>query len=222
MRSTWKTTRRLDDEASSTTTEKPTIMIKKATLFALLAATLSALVSGCGDDGESSSADDPTAAANTAPATPDEPAEPSGPTFHTTMMGMEMSQPLVSRTLDVEGFEGLTIVAPEDARIEENRGRARVLSAGVNYSVAIRSGAFDAEGTKRIWGIIDAEGTVVEETDDLVMYQRSNDGGMLFEVGVMLGEQAYTCSTVVTAFQFTREQIDQMVTSCRTLGATDS
>ena len=182
---------------------------------------LFALAGGCGGDEEADSHGS-TGAQSATPAAPEAPAEPEGPVFRTTMMGMEMTEPLVTKPLGVEGFEGLTIVAPEQATIELRDESATVRSAGVNYSIAIRHGALDAAATQRIWGIIDPNGSVVEEADDLLIYQRSNDGGMLFEAGVSVDDQAYTCSTVVTAVNFTREQIDQMVTSCRTLAAAGS
>lgn len=192
----------------------------KKSIVLVLCLALGVVAVGCGGDEESSSAAD-TPAANTAPTTPAEPEVPAGPTFRTTMMGMEMTQPLVSRDLAEAGLEGLTIVAPENAQLSTTSwGSHTVVAAGVNYSVSVREGDFNAADALGTYQILDPEGTVVEQTDDQLIFRRSGENGsFLFEVGVTVGETHYTCGTAATAFPFTRDQIDQMITSCRTLAA---
>jgi hypothetical protein len=136
------------------------------------------------------------------------------------MMGLEMVRPLAAKTLTVEGLRGMTIQAPDSATVSEERGNNHVIDAGVNYSIAIGTGAFDPAGAKQVFNIVDEAGTVVVDQPDLVIYQRSGaNGSLLFGAGVTVGEAQFHCGTVATAFPFTREQVDQMVESCRSLRA---
>ena len=146
--------------------------------------------------------------------------EPEGPVFRATVMGMEMTRPLVPIAINTEAYTGLTITAPEGATVSESRGRVKVLYAGLNYSMSINRSAFDAEQSKGIWATIDEAGSVIHEGEGVVMYQRSGDAGsVLFAASVMVGEEAYTCGSVASAMPFTRNQVDQMVESCRSLVA---
>ena len=188
----------------------------------LLCAVLILGIAGCGGDEEDSS----TPAANAAPSSagePAEPAEPEGPVFRTTMMGMEMTQPLVARDLTEAELPGLTLVAPENAQLRTTSwGSHTVTSAGVNYSVSIAEATFDAASSRTTFEAVDPNGSVIEEGDDQLIYRRSGDNGsFLFSVGVTVGETEYTCGTSATAFPFTRDQVDQMITSCRTLAAAE-
>ena len=101
-------------------------------------------------------------------------------------------------------------------------GVAMGLYSGLNYSMSIHRGAFDAEQSKSTWAIIDEAGSVILEEDDVVMYQRSGDSGSVLFAASVVGEEAYTCGSVATAFPFTRNQVDQMVESCRSLAASGS
>ena len=100
--------------------------MKKWNAWVLVLA-LGAAVVGCGGDDESgATAETPSVGA--APSTPAEPEEPEGPVFRTTMMGMEMTEPLVTRDLEAAGLPGLTIVAPERAELME-RYNTRVVGS---------------------------------------------------------------------------------------------
>lgn len=146
-------------------------------------------------------------------------ATPTGPVFKAKVMGMDMQKPLVDTSLDPAGLTGLTLQAPEGARVEKHMpgGGARVVAAGVNYSVAIREGKFDAKGVKSTYAIIDPKGTVAVDTGDLVVFERAGSGGVLFNMGVSVGGKSYTCGSVATVTPFTRDVIDQTIESCKTL-----
>ncbi|HJL15913.1 MAG TPA: hypothetical protein RMH99_09665 [Sandaracinaceae bacterium LLY-WYZ-13_1] len=138
--------------------------------------------------------------------------------FRTTVMGMEMTRPLVRQDLDDAGLEGLTMVVPEGAELSTTRwGSHTIVEAGVNYSVSVSEGDFDAGSTLETYQTLDPDGSVVEQTEDQLIYQRSGGGSLLFTVG----DTSYTCGTAATAFPFTRDQVDQMIESCRTLAAAE-
>lgn len=146
-------------------------------------------------------------------------AAPTGPVFKAKMMGMDMSKPLVETSLAPAGLDGLVLQAPEGAKVEKHMpgGGARVVAAGVNYSVAIREAKFDPKSVKDTYKIIDPKGTILSDTPDLVIFQRADGGSVLFNMSVTAGDKKYTCSSVATAASFTRDVIDQTIESCKTL-----
>ncbi len=196
----------------------------KTTLSVLFASTL---IAGC-----SHSAATPPPAQNAAPAiapaivTPVAvapapvapavavPAPPARPMFRATLMGANMSRPLVTTDLAPAGLAGMTIEAPEGVRVERVRGDAHVLQAGSNYSMSIRAGAFNAARALSSFRALDPAGTVLVNEADRLIFQRSNGGSVLFSAGVTVGTRPYTCGTVATAMNFTRETVDQTITSC--------
>jgi hypothetical protein len=159
------------------------------------------------------------AAAKPTSATPPPKPTATGPVFKAKMMGMDMDRPLVETSLAPAGLDGLVIQAPEGAKVEKHvpGGGARVVAAGVNYSVAIREGKFDAKSVKSTYAIIDPKGTIAMDTPDLIIFERANGGSVLFNMGLTVGGKSYTCSSVATAASFTRDVIDQTVESCKTL-----
>lgn len=187
--------------------------MKKSIMLVLCLALGSGLGSmGCGGDEEGAESETPNA--NTGPSAPAEEVD-EGPAFRTTVMGMEMSQPLVTTDLTEAGFPGLTIVAPEEAQQNTTSwGSHRIVSAGVNYSVTIREGAFDADSSLTGFRAVDPDGSIIEQTDDTLIYRRSGENGShLFSAGVTVGETAYACGNSATAFPFSRSEVDQMITS---------
>lgn len=161
----------------------------------------------------------PTPTEETPEATPDEPEAEEGPVFRTTMMGVEQTAPIAAKTL---GETGLTIQAPETARVEgtlESDG-IEIVDATVNYSVSIRSGTFESEAQLSLFQTLDENGSVILNEDDRIIFRRANEGSFLFSTGITVGEDNYVCSTMATAFAFTRDQVDQMLESCRTLSLT--
>ena len=162
-----------------------------------------------------SAASKPTAAATqTAPAP-----TATGPVFKAKMMGFDMSKPLVETSLAPAGLDGLVVQAPEGAKVEKHvpGGGARIVAAGVNYSIAIREAKFDPKSVKSSWASLDPKGTVVTDEAELVIFERSNGGSVLFSMGVSAGGKSYTCGSVATAANFTRDVVDQSIASCKTL-----
>ncbi len=141
--------------------------------------------------------------------------KPSGPVFKTKMMGTEMVQPLVSKDL-IAPLEGLTITAPENIKMEESRGSLKLVSAGVNYSISIREQKFDKAKSLEIFKMVDEKGTVADESDTHLIFKRES-GSHLLSAAVTVGDKTYVCGSVATAASFTREEIDQTLTSCRSL-----
>ena len=188
-------------------------------LFASAVVLLAAACSKPSADGKPASSTSITAAtvpaATTAAAAP----APTGPVFKAKMMGMDMSKPLVETSLAPAGLDGLVLQAPEGAKVEKHvpGGGARVVAAGVNYSVAIREAKFDPKSVKDTYKIIDPKGTILTDTPDLVIFQRADGGSVLFNMSVTAGVKKYTCSSVATAASFTRDVIDQTIESCKTL-----
>lgn len=142
-------------------------------------------------------------------------AKPTGPVFKTKMMGTEMVQPLVSKDL-IAPLEGLTITAPENVKMEESRGSLKLVSAGVNYSISIREQKFDKAKSLEIFKMVDEKGTVADESDTHLIFKRES-GSHLLSAAVTVGDKTYVCGSVATAASFTREEIDQTLTSCRSL-----
>jgi hypothetical protein len=145
--------------------------------------------------------------------------EPTGPVFKAKVMGTDMSKPLVETDLGPAEMTGYVITAPEGAKVEKGRpgGGAHVVAAGVNYSIAIREGAFDAENVKKSFTALDPDGTMLEDKSDIVIFQRKGGGSVLFSMGVTVGDKKFTCGSVATAMSFDKATIDQTVASCKTL-----
>jgi hypothetical protein len=145
------------------------------------------------------------------------PSAPARPTFKATMMGMAQAQPIVEVALAPD-LPGYVIQAPEQTKVEKGFGGMGVeLSAtSVNYSMSIREWAFDAAKAKADFKTVDAEGTLLVDTPDLVVFQRKH-GGVLFAMGITLGDKKLECHSVVTAFEFDRATIDQTIETCRSL-----
>lgn len=172
---------------------------------------------GCGDKGDGKGAPTGSAAAATgakaeASAKPE---APKGPVFKTQTMGVDMQEALVDKEL-VGALAGLVITAPEKAKVSEERGGIHVVSAGVNYSVSISEQKFDKAETLKIYKMIDEKGAVVDESDTHLIFKRES-GSHLLTVGLTVDGKPYQCSSVATGFDFTKDQIDQTLTSCRTL-----
>ncbi|MEI8254315.1 MAG: hypothetical protein WCJ30_01445 [Deltaproteobacteria bacterium] len=145
------------------------------------------------------------------------PAAPARPMFRATYMGTDMSRPLVTTDLTPAGLAGMTIEAPEGVRVEQERRAAHLVQAGSNYSISIRSGPFSAANALSAFQALDPAGTVLVNEADRLIFQRSNNGSVLFSAGVTVGARQFTCGTVATAINFSRETVDQTIASCRTL-----
>jgi hypothetical protein len=142
-------------------------------------------------------------------------AKPTGPAFKTKMMGTDMVQPLVAMDL-IAPLAGLTITAPEKAKMEESRGALKLVAAGVNYSISIREGKYDKAESLKTFKLVDEKGTVADESDTHLIFKRES-GSHLLSAAVTVGDKTYVCHSVATAANFTREEIDQTLTSCRSL-----
>jgi hypothetical protein len=175
---------------------------------------------GCGKKEEppEPAASPPSATGETHPTTPAAPAEPEGPVFRSTVMGMERVEALGTIDLSTAGLAGFTIQAPESATAESSiLSGVQVSAPPLNYSVVIREGAFSLEGAKAGREVMDPEGTALEEDERHLLWQGSGTRGFSFSMQVDVDGQPYTCGTVATAFAFTRDQVDQMIESCRSL-----
>lgn len=142
-------------------------------------------------------------------------AESKGPVFKTKMMGAEMVQALVQKDL-VAPLVGLEITAPEKAKVEESRGAVHLVAAGVNYSISIRQTTFDKAKSLEVFKMLDDKGTVVDESDTHLIFKRAS-GSHLLSAVVTVDGKPYVCGSVATAADFTREEIDQTLASCKTL-----
>jgi hypothetical protein len=89
----------------------------------------------------------------------------------------------------------------------------------VNYSISITPSAFNKDEAKKIFGIVDPAGKVADESETHVIYERSGEGGFLFQAGVTVGDKQFYCGTVATGIAFSREVIDQSVASCKSITA---
>lgn len=148
---------------------------------------------------------------------PEEAEKPKGPVFQTKMMGMTMTEALVEKDLTPMGLDGLVIQAPERAEIKPKSPRGfTLLAAGVNYSLTIDQRALDPAQAKEIFKIVDEEGEVLVDEADRVIFKRKS-GSHLFQAETTVGDKKYTCGTVATAASFTRDQVDQMITSCKSI-----
>lgn len=154
-------------------------------------------------------------------AKPAEPEPPKGPVFSAkNIIGEPVSKPIVAVDLTPMELPGLTIQAPEGAKAEpKSPSGFKLIDTSVNYSISISEGKFDKEEAKKTFDIVDPEGKVADESDTHVIYERSGEGGFLFQAGVTVGDKQYTCGTVATGFAFTREVIDQSVASCKSITA---
>lgn len=203
------------------------------TQLALLRAAIVALplaIAGCGESGTTTSSASPSGSTAAKPAASNKTAASSsgapsakapvssGPMFKAKMMGMDMSKPLVDTSLDKGGLKGLSLQAPEGAEVEEDKlgGGAKVVAAGVNYSIVIRPDAFSQDARKKAMTALDPDGKFITDTADLVVFQRKS-GSVLFGMGVTVGDKKYSCSTVATATDFDQATIDQTIASCKTL-----
>lgn len=90
------------------------------------------------------------------------------------------------------------------------------MSAGVNFSISVRQTSFDKAKSLEIFKKLDPKGTVVDESDTHLIFKRDN-GSHLLAATVTIDGKPYTCGSVATARSFTREEIDQTLTSCKTL-----
>ncbi len=141
--------------------------------------------------------------------------KPTGPAFKTKMMGTDMVQPLVALDL-IAPLAGLTITAPDKTKMEEKRGDLYLVSAGVNYSISIKEAKYDKAGSLKVFKMVDEKGTVADESDTHLIFKRES-GSHLLSAAVTVGDKTYVCHSVATAANFTREEIDQTLTSCRSL-----
>lgn len=142
-----------------------------------------------------------------------------GPVFTAKVMGIEKSLPLVDTDLSSAGMPGFSIKAPEGAQVKKSRGGVEVVEATVNYSIAIRDYAFNPSTAKTAFAAVDPEGKLLEDSAELVMFQRKS-GSVLFSAAVEAGGTKLTCGSRATAFDFDRATIEQTVASCKTLTRT--
>jgi hypothetical protein len=153
------------------------------------------------------------------PPKPAEPEPPKGPVFTgKNIIGEAVSVPIVPFDLTALELPGLVIQAPEGAKAEPNSPSGfKLLATSVNYSISVREGKFEPEEAKKTFGIVDPNGKVADESDSHVIYERSGEGGFLFQAGVTVGDKQYHCGSVATGFAFSREVIDQSVQSCKSI-----
>jgi hypothetical protein len=182
------------------------------------------LLAACGNGASTESTSTSTTSKDSASSKPSKGASSSatadGPMFKAKVMGMDMSKRLVDVPLDAAEMPGFVLQAPEGAQVTVGKpgGGAHVVAAGVNYSVAIREGAFDAAESKKTFAIIDPDGKVLTDTPDLVVFQRKS-GSVLFGLGVTVGDKHFHCGSLATAIDFDQATVDQTVASCKTLRA---
>lgn len=150
-----------------------------------------------------------------------EPEPPAGPVFTgKNIMGDEVKLPLVAFDLSAAELPGVTIMVPEGTTAQPKSPSGYTLSnTQVNFSITVNEGTFNKEESVKMFGILDPEGKVVDESDTHVIYERSGTGGHLFQAGTTVGDKSYTCGTVASVSAFTRENIDQSVAACRSLAA---
>ena len=183
----------------------------------VLLAAVALLAAACGSSSSDTTASAKPAGSGAAPGAKTAAAAPTGPMFTGKAMGMDMSKPIVDIDLSPV-LDGYTIKGPEGAKVEKAvpGGGARVVNAGVNYSIAIREGEFKADAPKGGWKALDPDGTFLTDTPELVVFQRKS-GSVLFSMGVTVGDKKFTCGSVATAMDFEKSTIDQTIESCKTL-----
>jgi hypothetical protein len=182
-------------------------------LIALTALSLS-LLAGCDAPKDETGSPDDT---NESKEGASDSSKPKGPVFQTKMMGMEMTQALVEKDLSGMGLDGIVIKAPEKAEIRKKSPRGhKLVAAGVNYSMTIRQAPLDAKQAKEVFDIIDKEGELLVDEADRIIFKRKS-GSHLFQAATEVDGKPYTCSTVATGSSFTRDQVDQMIESCKSL-----
>jgi hypothetical protein len=150
-----------------------------------------------------------------------EPEPPKGPMFNATnIIGQAVSVPIVPFDLAAAELPGLTILAPEGTKAESKSPSGfKLINTSVNFSISITASPFNKAEAIKIFDIIDPEGKVVDESETHVVYERSNDGGHLFQAGVTAGDKQYYCGSVATGVAFARDVIDQTVASCKSITA---
>jgi hypothetical protein len=150
-----------------------------------------------------------------------EPEPPKGPMFNATnIVGQAVSVPIAPFDLTPAELPGLTIQAPEGTTIEPSSPSGfHIYNSSVNYSLSITAGPFSKDEAKKLYGILDPDGKIVDESETHVTYERSNKGGFLFQAGVTVGDKQYHCGSVATGIAFDRDVIDQTVASCKSITA---
>jgi hypothetical protein len=156
-----------------------------------------------------------------APEPAPEPEPPKGPMFNATnIVGQAVSIPIVAFDLAAVELPGFTIQAPEGTTAEPSSPSGfQLFNPSVNYSISITPSAFNKDEAKKIFGIVDPAGKVADESETHVIYERSGEGGFLFQAGVTVGDKQFYCGTVATGIAFSREVIDQSVASCKSITA---
>lgn len=176
-----------------------------------------ALATGCGSSSDSSSVETPTptSVATPAVAAPTPPAAPAAP-------GTAPPAAMVATDLTPAGLPGLSIDAPIEAggRVFSSSGSARIVQPGSNFAIYIEEGTFDQARTRSLFQEQDPAGSIAVDQPDLVVAQRSGADGLLFKMGVTVGDKHYICASHRTMVPFTRTIVDLSVASCRTLRAT--
>jgi hypothetical protein len=188
-----------------------------------------ALLVGCDKGTEEKKADDKKAdkkgddkkADAEAPEVAPEPEPPKGPMFNAkNIVGQEVSVAIVPFDLAAVELPGFTIQAPEGTKAEpKSPSGFQLFNPSVNYSISITPSAFNKDEAKKIFGIVDPAGKVADESETHVIYERSGEGGFLFQAGVTVGDKQFYCGTVATGIAFSREVIDQSVASCKSITA---
>lgn len=188
-----------------------------------------ALLGGCDKAADEKKADDKKAdkkaddkqvdakAAEPAP----EPEPPKGPMFNATnIVGQAVSVPIVPFDLTAIELPGFTIQAPEGTEAKpKSPSGFQLFNSSVNYSISITASAFDKEGAKKTFGILDPDGKIVDESETHIIYERSNDGGHLFQAGATVGDKQFYCGSVASGIAFARDVVDQSVASCKSIAA---
>jgi hypothetical protein len=189
-----------------------------------------ALLVGCDKGTEEKKGDDKKAADKKgddkkvdaeAPEPAPEPEPPKGPMFSAkNIIGEPVSVAIVPFDLAAVELPGFTIQAPEGTKAEpKSPSGFQLFNPRVNYSISITPSAFNKDEAKKIFGIVDPAGKVADESETHVIYERSGEGGFLFQAGVTVGDKQFYCGTVATGIAFSREVIDQSVASCKSITA---
>jgi hypothetical protein len=156
-----------------------------------------------------------------APEPAPEPEPPKGPMFNATnIVGQAVSIPIVAFDLAAVELPGFTIQAPEGTTAEPSSPSGfQLFNPSVNYSISIRPSAFSMDEAKKLYGILDPDGKIAEESETHIIYERSNKGGFLFQAGATVGDKQFLCGSVASGIAFDRGVIDQSVASCKTIAA---
>ena len=148
---------------------------------------------------------------------------PKGPVFTAKgVMGDDVSLPLVAFDLAEVELPGYTITVPEGTTAESKSPSGyKLLNSQVNYSITVSEGELDKKQTLEIFEIVDPDGKVADEADDHLIYERSKDGGFLFQAQATVGDKTFTCGTVASISPFTRRVIDQAIETCKSIAAAE-